>query len=92
MPIHQSCEEELHALVDRVNHGDFINSNQNPVHLIKLLDKILEEVSAVHSRLLGLSKWKEAITGLSYDLTNVNRYPPRIHFLQHLINCLCIVS
>lgn len=61
-------------MVDRVNQGKFVDPHQDPSYLIGLLDEINEEVSAVHSRLLGLSKWKEAITGLSHNLSNVNKY------------------
>ena len=56
-----------------MNRGKFVDPHQDPSHLIELLDAINEEVSAVHSRLLGLSKWKEAITGVSHDLSNVNK-------------------
>lgn len=70
----QTCEEELHTLVGQVDQGDFVDPEQDPNYLIELLDGIRVEVSVVHSRLLGLSKWKEAITGVSHDLSNVNRY------------------
>lgn len=73
LPPLQSSEEELQELVDRVNRGQFMDPHQDPSHLIGLLDEINEEVSAVHSRLLGLSKWKEAVTGRSHDLSNVNK-------------------
>ena len=63
----------MKALVDQVNMGKFIDPKEDPSKLIEQLEKISEEVSAVHSRLLGLSKWKEAITGVFHDLTNVNR-------------------
>lgn len=56
-----------------MNTGEFIDPTQTPSRLIELLDRIREEVAAVHSRLLGLSKWKEAITGQPHDLSNVNR-------------------
>jgi hypothetical protein len=69
----QSSEEELHTLVDQVNQGKFIDPSQDPSYLIGLLDEINEEASTVHSRLLELSKWKEAITGVSHDLSNVNK-------------------
>lgn len=73
MVIFQSSEEELRTLVEKVHQGDFIDPTQDPTHLIEQLDRIYEEVGAVHARLLGLSKWKEAITGLPHDLSNVNR-------------------
>lgn len=60
-----------------MNQGKFVDPRQDPSHIIGLLDEINKEVSAVHSRLLGLSKWKEAITGLSHDLSNVNKYELR---------------
>ena len=50
-----------------------MDPGQDPNDLIEMLDEIRVEVSVVHSRLLGLSKWKEAITGISHDLSNVNR-------------------
>ena len=59
--------------MEQVNTGEFIDPTQTPSRLIELLDRIREEVAAVHSRLLGLSKWKEAITGQPHDLSNVNR-------------------
>ena len=59
--------------MEKVHQGDFIDPTQDSSHLIELLDKVYEEVGAVHARLLGLSKWKEAITGLPHDLSNVNR-------------------
>lgn len=69
----QCSEEELRALISRVSRGEFVDPNQDPKHLIGVLDEIREKVCVVHGRLLGLSKWKEAITGLPHDLTNINR-------------------
>ena len=60
--------------MNKVNQGVFIDSDRVFPELSKSLEIIQEDASAVHSRLLGLSKWKEAVNGLPHDLTNVNKY------------------
>ena len=57
----------------KVSQGEFIDPGQAPDRLVTLMEEIQEAVSTVHSRLLGLSKWKQEITGLPHDLSNVNR-------------------
>ena len=70
----KSCEEELRSLVSQVNEGVFVDPTSPPLQLLEQLKAIQEEVSIVRARLLGLSKWKEAITGKPYDLSAVTRY------------------
>lgn len=70
----QSGEEELQAMVDKVSQGEFIDPGQVPSRLVKVLGEIQETVSTIHSRLLGLSKWKQEITGVPHNLSNINRY------------------
>lgn len=70
----QSYEEELSRFVQQVNEGKFINPSGNPLLLLEELKQILEEAYSVRSRLLGLSKWKEAISGKPHDLSRVFRY------------------
>ena len=69
----QACVEDLSDLVGQVNQGEFINPDANPNTLLDELRVIQEKLVAVRSRLLGLSKWKEAITGESHDLSGVSR-------------------
>ncbi len=69
----QACVEDLSALVSQVNEGEFINPAAIPNELLDELKLIQEKVLAVRSRLLGLSKWKEAITGQPHDLSGVSR-------------------
>lgn len=69
----QSYEEELSSLVSQVNRGKFIDPAGIPNELLEELKQIQEEVFAVRSRLLGLSKWKEAITGKPHDLSGIAR-------------------
>ena len=59
--------------MNKVSQGEFVDPNQEPSRLITLLEQIQEDVSTVHSRLLGLSKWKQEITGLPHNLSHVNR-------------------
>ena len=73
MHIMQSYEEELSNLVSQVNRGKFIDPAGIPNELLEELKQIQEEVFAVRSRLLGLSKWKEAITGKPHDLSGITR-------------------
>jgi hypothetical protein len=70
----QSYEEELSKFVQQVNEGKFIDPGGNPLLLLEELKQILEEAYSVRSRLLGLSKWKEAISGKPHDLSRVFRY------------------
>ena len=70
----QSYEEELSRFVQQVNEGKFIDPTGNPLLLLEELKQILEEAYSVRSRLLGLSKWKEAISGQPHDLSRVFRY------------------
>ena len=69
----QSYEEELSRFVQQVNEGKFIEPSGNPLLLLEELKQILEEAYSVRSRLLGLSKWKEAISGKPHDLSRVFR-------------------
>lgn len=69
----KSCEEELRSLVSQVNKGVFVDPASPPLRLLEELKAIHEEVSIVRARLLGLSKWKEAITGKPYDLSSLTR-------------------
>lgn len=69
----KSCEEELRSLVSQVNKGVFVDPASPPLRLLEELKAIQEEVSIVRARLLGLSKWKEAITGKPYDLSSLTR-------------------
>ena len=59
----------------RANEGKFADPDGGhaPSELIQELKSIEETVLVVRSRLLGLSKWKEAITGRPYDLSNIAR-------------------
>ena len=57
-----------------MNEGRFIDPSGNPLLLLEELKQILEEAYSVRSRLLGLSKWKEAISGKPHDLSRVFRY------------------
>ena len=61
-------------LVNKINQDEFVDPSRRPSEIVALLKRIQEEVSTIHSRMLGLSKWKEAITGLLHDLSNINRY------------------
>ena len=70
----QSYEEELSKFAQQVNEGRFIDPSGNPLLLLEELKQILEEAYSVRSRLLGLSKWKEAISGKPHDLSRVFRY------------------
>ncbi len=70
----QSCEEELLSLVSTVNGGWFVDPNAVPGELICQLKALEEEVMRVRARLLGLSKWKEAISEQPHDLSSVSRY------------------
>ena len=69
----QSCEEELRSLVSRVNEGEFVDPSAPPYELIDQLESLKEVVMGVRARLLGLSKWKEAITGQPHNLSTVSR-------------------
>ena len=69
----QTCEDELRGLISQVNVGKFIDSNGLPSELLEELRVIQEEVLTVRSRLLGLSKWKEAITGKPHDITGISK-------------------
>ena len=69
----QSCEDELRKIVDQVNEGDFVVPSAPPTHLLERLKGLQEEAYTVRARLLGLSKWKEAITGRSHDLSSIAR-------------------
>ena len=57
-----------------MSDGTFIDPGGNPLQLLEELSQILEEAYSVRSRLLGLSKWKEAISGQPHDLTRVFRF------------------
>ena len=59
--------------MSQVNQGEFINPDADPDTLLDELKVIQEQLVAVRSRLLGLSKWKEAITGELHDLSGVGR-------------------
>ena len=69
----QSFEEDLHKFVKQVNEGKFVDPGGTPLQLIEELKQILEEAFSVRSRLLGLSKWKEAISGKPHNLSQVFR-------------------
>ena len=56
-----------------MNEGKFIDPGENPLQLVDELGQVLEEAYSVRSRLLGLSKWKEAISGKPHDLSRVFR-------------------
>ncbi len=72
-PLFQSCEEELQALVDYVSKGQFVDPTTLSSDVLGQLTKSQEDASAIHSRLLGLSKWKEAVTGLPHNLSSINK-------------------
>ena len=59
--------------MQQVNEGGFVDPRENPLQLLEELREILEEAYSVRSRLLGLSKWKEAISGEPHDLSKVFR-------------------
>jgi len=56
-----------------VNEGEFIEPSSPPSRLLEELKMIQEEVFVERARLLGLSKWKEAITGKPHDLSAITR-------------------
>ena len=56
-----------------MNEGDFVVPEAPPTQLLERLKGLQEEAFAVRARLLGLSKWKEAITGRSHDLSSIAR-------------------
>lgn len=59
--------------MQQVNEDKFVDPRENPLQLLEELREILEEAYSVRSRLLGLSKWKEAISGEPHDLSRVFR-------------------
>lgn len=69
----QACVEDLAALVSQVNEGEFINPAAIPNDLLDELTLVHEKALAIRSRLLGLSKWKEVITGQPHNLSGVTR-------------------
>ena len=69
----QSYEEELNKFVQQINEGKFVDPGENPLQLLEELGQVLEEAYSVRSRLVGLSKWKEAINGEPHDLSRVFR-------------------
>lgn len=93
----QSYEEELSKFVQQVNEGKFIDPTGNPLLLLEELKQILEEAYSVKSRLLGLSKWKEAISGKPHDLSRVFRYAmcsinfaPKCFFFSRLVGSISL--
>ena len=71
--------------MSRVNEGQFVDPTALPSEVIEQLKALQEDVMGVRARLLGLSKWKEAITEQPHDLTTVSRYTACVHFLIILL-------
>ena len=59
--------------MSQVNEGAYVDPSALPSELLEGLKKIQEEMFVVRSRLLGLSKWKEAITGKPHNLSSIIR-------------------
>lgn len=59
--------------MSKVHRDRFIDPSESPNDLLEELNIIQEEAFTIRSRLLGLSKWKEAITGKPYDLSGIAR-------------------
>ncbi len=70
-----------------VNEGSFVDPSAFPSELIDQLKALEEKVVGVKARLLGLSKWKEAISEQPHDLSTVSRY---IHV--HIATEYCTVN
>jgi len=61
-------------MVNEVNRGMFTDPSQTPHSVIQELGIMREKVSIIHSRLLGLCKWKDDITGFPHDLSPTQTY------------------
>jgi len=59
--------------VGQLSEGDYVDPGSSPTVLLDQLKIVQDKVSAVRARLLGLSKWKEAITGRPHDLSGVTQ-------------------
>eukprot|EP00731_Ephydatia_muelleri_P030623 Em0022g137a len=79
------CEEEMKALIATVSRKPFTDPSAVPSAVIGQIKEgslIQEKLLSIRARMMGLSKWKEAITGKPQDHTEIASLMDRF-FVRH---------
>lgn len=67
----QILDEQLEQLLKSTSVGDFVNPSVGPYFVLPRLEAVHQEMTGIRSRLMELSKWKEAITGKHHNLSHM---------------------